>query len=100
MWQALNRGDALVLFAAIPAACIGLCAALLFWVSRRLSLRSVAKRKPRLGFAWTTGALLGLVGLVCTVLVGPHLAAFFIVWSLLPQVLIFIAATLPHLGTK
>ena len=84
--QAFGRTDTVVMFVLVPSVSLALCGGLLL-----LAVRASSSSKSNLGPAWVMGSLIGLFGLFLGIVVGPHLAAFY-VWFFGAQLLIFLVA--------
>ena len=92
MNQALDRNDAILFLLVVPFVALTICAVLLLLaVSHSLKSMSLGCERP-FNAAWTTGSAVGLVGLLLAVGTGPHAAAFFIVWFLAAQAVIYAIA--------
>jgi len=88
--EAFGTADAIAMFAAYPAIALVLCGVLFVFALRRAKGGKPSERQ-QVGVVWSVGAVVGLLGLLFGLLLGPHLAAFYS-WFLLTQVVIYVFA--------
>jgi hypothetical protein len=94
MHQALDSGDAILLLLAVPALVLFTCSVALGAAIRDQVCRASASRGKAFSIAWALGALLGLTGLLLSVMAGPHFGPVLGAWSLGVQAVIYFIAHL------